>query len=226
MSRCSSASSATASRIVRGMVPLQCRLSRRRPLPQGRGGRSCMPRTARKRGSWPSGSAAAPAALRLSDDMLGLAWGKLLINLNNAVNALSGGRLLEQLRRARLSPRRRRLAARGAATCFAGPGSSRPRSARSGPRLLPCGDRLARLAVPQCVPEGAGRSTPRRARRWPTISPPGARPKSTISTASWSRWPRGSARDAPVNRKIVELIRQAEAGAAAVGRPTRCAARC
>ena len=39
-----------------------------------------------------------PAALRLSDDMLGLAWGKLLINLNNAVNALSGRTLVEELR--------------------------------------------------------------------------------------------------------------------------------
>jgi 2-dehydropantoate 2-reductase len=38
------------------------------------------------------------AALNLSGDMLGLAWGKLLINLNNAVNALSGRPLLEQLR--------------------------------------------------------------------------------------------------------------------------------
>ena len=38
-----------------------------------------------------------PAALKLSDDMLGLAWGKLLINLNNAVNALSGRTLLEEL---------------------------------------------------------------------------------------------------------------------------------
>ena len=38
-----------------------------------------------------------PASLRLSSDMLGLAWGKLLINLNNAVNALSGRTLLEQL---------------------------------------------------------------------------------------------------------------------------------
>ena len=37
-----------------------------------------------------SRSATGPAALKLSDDMLGLAWGKLLINLNNAVNALSG----------------------------------------------------------------------------------------------------------------------------------------
>jgi 2-dehydropantoate 2-reductase len=30
--------------------------------------------------------------------MVGLAWGKLLINLNNAVNALSGRTLLDQLR--------------------------------------------------------------------------------------------------------------------------------
>ena len=39
-----------------------------------------------------------PAALKLSRDMLGLAWGKLLINLNNAVNALSGRPLIQQLR--------------------------------------------------------------------------------------------------------------------------------
>jgi len=39
-----------------------------------------------------------PARLKLSDDMLGVAWGKLLVNLNNAVNALSGRTLLEQLR--------------------------------------------------------------------------------------------------------------------------------
>ncbi|MGZ8337690.1 MAG: 2-dehydropantoate 2-reductase [Allosphingosinicella sp.] len=38
-----------------------------------------------------------PGALRLSGDMPGVAWGKLLINLNNAVNALSGLTLLEQL---------------------------------------------------------------------------------------------------------------------------------
>ncbi len=38
-----------------------------------------------------------PGRMRLSDDMQGVAWGKLLINLNNAVNALSGKTLLEQL---------------------------------------------------------------------------------------------------------------------------------
>ena len=40
-----------------------------------------------------------PAALKLSDDMLGLAWGKLLINMNNAVNALSGQTLRGELRK-------------------------------------------------------------------------------------------------------------------------------
>ncbi|HEY6916930.1 MAG TPA: 2-dehydropantoate 2-reductase [Allosphingosinicella sp.] len=39
-----------------------------------------------------------PAAIRLSDAMPEVLWGKLLINLNNAVNALSGKPLLAQLR--------------------------------------------------------------------------------------------------------------------------------
>jgi 2-dehydropantoate 2-reductase len=38
-----------------------------------------------------------PAQLRLAADMKAVAWGKLLINLNNAVNALSGETLLDQL---------------------------------------------------------------------------------------------------------------------------------
>jgi 2-dehydropantoate 2-reductase len=38
-----------------------------------------------------------PGRLKLSSDMVGVAWGKLLINLNNAVNALSGKTLLEEL---------------------------------------------------------------------------------------------------------------------------------
>jgi 2-dehydropantoate 2-reductase len=39
-----------------------------------------------------------PAALKISDQMLRLAWGKLLINLNNAVNALSGQTLIGELK--------------------------------------------------------------------------------------------------------------------------------
>lgn len=36
--------------------------------------------------------------LTLSDDMTGVAWGKLLLNLNNAINALSGRTLLDELK--------------------------------------------------------------------------------------------------------------------------------
>jgi 2-dehydropantoate 2-reductase len=39
-----------------------------------------------------------PGSMRLVEDMLPVAWSKLLINLNNAVNALSGKPLLEQLK--------------------------------------------------------------------------------------------------------------------------------
>ena len=42
--------------------------------------------------------ASGAAVLKISDDMLGLAWGKLLINLNNAVNALSGRTLRDELK--------------------------------------------------------------------------------------------------------------------------------
>jgi 2-dehydropantoate 2-reductase len=38
-----------------------------------------------------------PGGLTLSGNMTGVAWGKLLVNLNNAVNALSGRPLLEEL---------------------------------------------------------------------------------------------------------------------------------
>lgn len=39
-----------------------------------------------------------PGRLRLSDDMESVAWGKLLFNLNNAINALSGLTILEELK--------------------------------------------------------------------------------------------------------------------------------
>lgn len=38
-----------------------------------------------------------PGKLMLSDDITGVAWGKLLINLNNAINALSGLTILDEL---------------------------------------------------------------------------------------------------------------------------------
>ncbi len=84
--------------VVRGMVPFNCAYLGEGRFHKGVAGASLCaedgPRTrelARRIGI-------GPAELRLSDDMLGIAWGKLLINLNNATNALSGRPLLEQVR--------------------------------------------------------------------------------------------------------------------------------
>ncbi|SMF61455.1 2-dehydropantoate 2-reductase [Allosphingosinicella indica] len=49
-----------------------------------------------------------PGLIRLNDDMTGIAWGKLLFNLNNAINALSGTTIRDELRQ---RPFRRVMAA-------------------------------------------------------------------------------------------------------------------
>ena len=152
-----------------------------------------MPRTAPKRGRLRRRSATARPRLKLSDDMLGIAWGKLLINLNNAVNALSGRTLLEELQRARLSPRRRGFAARGSAAARAA-GIEPAKVGPVAPALLPLVigspdwlfnnvflkawkiDAKARSSMADDLaagPQDRGRLS---------------------STANWSRWPSGSAR--------------------------------
>ena len=205
--------------IVRGMVPYNVAYLGEGRFHKGVAGDS-MPRTrrnARARRSVGNG----PAALKLSDDMLGIAWGKLLINLNNAVNALSGRTLIEELkhrdyRRVFAAAMREGLRLlRRAGIEPAKVGEVRPRLL---PRVIDSPDWLFNHVFLN------GRSTPRRARRWPTISPRAARPRSIISTASWSAG-RADRRDAPVNRAIVELIRKAEAGAKPYRRQ-RFAAKC
>ena len=148
--------------IARGHGSVQCRLPRRRPVPQRRRGRSLSPRTGCRRVLCPKPSAASPAALSCPSDMLGLAWGKLLINLNNAVNALSGRTSAGATEAARLplvSPPRSVKACRLLSRAGIRPGKLGPVP----PRLLPLGHRLTRLAVQQRLPQSAGRST-RRAR--------------------------------------------------------------
>ena len=176
------------------MVAVQRRLSRRRPFPQRRGRRSVRRGPARDpsaRRARRRRSGGAP----LSSDMLGLAWGKLLINLNNAVNALSGRTLIEELQAARLPPRRRRLAARRPAP--APPRGDQAGQGRAGrPAPAAAGDRSRPTGCSTTSSSRAGRSTPRRARRWPTTSPPGARPRSIIINGELVGWPSGSARRA------------------------------
>ena len=156
-----------------------------------------------------------PASLRLADDMAGIAWGKLLINLNNAVSALSGRTLLEELKQRDY----RRVVA---ASQREGLGLLRRagiRPAKIGPvapRLLPLVigspdwlfnnvflkkwkiDAKARSSMADDL--AAGRTTEIDYLHGELVALAGR-----LGVA------------APVNRKIVELIRAAEAGAKPLG---------
>jgi 2-dehydropantoate 2-reductase len=154
-----------------------------------------------------------PAALKLSDDMLGIAWGKLLINLNNAVSALSGRTLLEELRE---RDYRRVFAAsmREGLRLLDRAGIEPAKVGAVGPKLLPWVigspdwlfhnlfmkawkiDAKARSSMADDL--GAGRKT-----EVDYINGELVRLAERLGAA------------APINRKIVELIRDAEDGAPA-----------
>jgi 2-dehydropantoate 2-reductase len=152
-----------------------------------------------------------PAALRLSSDMLGIAWGKLLINLNNAVSTLSGRTLLEELRE---RDYRRVFAAamREGLGLLDNAGIEPAKVGAVGPRLLPWVigspdwlfnnlfmkawkiDEKARSSMADDL--AAGRKT-----------------EVDYINGELVRLGKWLGTDAPVNRKIVKLVRKAEAGA-------------
>ena len=152
-----------------------------------------------------------PAALELSSDMLGIAWGKLLINLNNAVNALSGRPLLAQLRE---RDYRRVVAA----------------SQREGLRLLKrAGIRPAKVGAvaPNVLPLVIGSpdwlfrgvflkswKIDEKARSSMADDlAAGRRTEVDYINGELVALAQSLGTDAPVNHRIVELIRKAEAGA-------------
>ena len=151
-----------------------------------------------------------PAALKLSDDMLGIAWGKLLINLNNAVNALSGVPLLDELKER--DYRRVFAAAMREGLRLLDKARIEPAKVGAvGPRLLPWVigspdwlfhnlfmkawkiDAKARSSMADDL--AAGRKT-----------------EVDYINGELVRLAERLGAEAPVNRKIVELIRRAEAG--------------
>ncbi len=155
------------------------------------------------------------AAMRLSNDMLDLAWGKLLINLNNAVNALSGRTLIQELRE------------RDYRVVFAA-------SMREGLKLLrragikpaTVGDVPARL-LPLVIGSPDWLFNKVFIRKWKIDE--NARSSMADDLAAGRRtevdYLNGELVqlahrlhvDAPVNRRIVELVRKAEAGAKPLG---------
>ena len=152
-----------------------------------------------------------PAALRTSNDMLGIAWGKLLINLNNAVSALSGRTLLEELRE---RDYRRVFAAsmREGLRLLDQGGIAPAKVGAVGPRLLPwvigSPDWLFRnLFMKAWKIDAKARSS------MADDLAAGRKTEVDYITGELVKLAERLGADAPVNRKIVELIRQAEGGA-------------
>jgi len=198
--------------IVRGMVPYNCAY-----LGQGRfhkgvaGAPLCVEDRARTR-ELARRVGAGPAALKLSDDMPRIAWGKLLINLNNAINALSGRPLLEELQ-SRDYRRVFAAAMREGLELLKRAGIRPAKVGAIGPRLLPLV-----IGSPDWLFNSVFiKSWKIDAKARSSMSDDLAHGRKTevdhingelVQLAQQLRI------DAPVNRKIVELIRKAERGAA------------
>jgi len=201
--------------IVRGMVPYNCAYLGDGRFHKGVAGASLYAENRPETRALAERIGGGPAELQLHDDMLGIAWGKLLINLNNAVNALSGRPLL-----AEISERdyRRVFAAamREGLHILKRAGIEPAKIGDVGPRLMPAvidsPDWLFnRIFIKRWKIDAKARSS---------MSDDLAQGRKTeidyINGELVALAERVGA-EAPVNRKIVELIRAAEAGAPPLG---------
>jgi 2-dehydropantoate 2-reductase len=151
------------------------------------------------------------AALKLSDDMLGIAWGKLLINLNNAVNALSGRTLIDELknrdyRRVFAAAMREGLELLKQAEIE--PVAAGPVAPSRLPRIIGAPDWLFnRFFLKRWKIDSKARSS------MADDLAAGRRTEVDYINGEFVRLAERLQRDAPVNRAIVELVRKAEDGA-------------
>ncbi len=153
--------------------------------------------------------------LALSGDMPGVLWGKLLINLNNAVNALSGLTLREELAQRgyrRVVAASQREALRILRRAGITPARAGPLSPTMIPRIINSPDWLFHNLL---------------ARRWKIDDKArssmsddllsGRRTEIDQLNGEVVRLADTLGLEAPINRRIVELVREAEAGASPLG---------
>jgi 2-dehydropantoate 2-reductase len=152
-----------------------------------------------------------PAAIKLSDDMLGVAWGKLLINLNNAVNALSGRTLRDELKRRdyrRVFAAAMREGLELLKRAGIEPVAAGPISPRVLPRVIDMPDWIFnRVFLKRWKIDAKARSS------MADDLAAGRKTEIDYINGELVRLAEALQRDAPVNRAIVELVRKAEAGA-------------
>jgi len=153
-----------------------------------------------------------PAAIKLSDDMLGLAWGKLLINLNNAVNALSGRTLQDELKRRdyrRVFAASMREGLELLKRAEIEPATVGPISPKTLPRIIDSPDWLFnRFFLKRWKIDARARSS------MADDLAAGRKTEIDYLNGELVTLAERLQRQAPVNRAIVELVRKAEAGAA------------
>jgi len=151
-----------------------------------------------------------PGRLRLTDDIQGIAWGKLAFNVNNAINALSGLTILEELKQR--GYRRVFAAAIAEMTALLRIAGIAP--ARIGavgpdklPRVLRLPDSLFRhLALRKWKIDPKGRGS------MADDFDAGRRTEVDYLNGEVVRLAERLGRTAPVNAAIVALVREAEAG--------------
>ncbi|HET7282005.1 MAG TPA: 2-dehydropantoate 2-reductase [Sphingomicrobium sp.] len=155
-----------------------------------------------------------PAAIKLSDDMLGLAWGKLLINLNNAVNALSGRTLQIELRQRdyrRVFAAAMREGLELLKRADIEPATVGPISPTTLPRIVDSPDWLFnRVFLKRWKIDARARSS------MADDLAAGRKTEIDYLNGELVRLAERLQRAAPINRAIVELIHKAEAGAEAL----------
>jgi 2-dehydropantoate 2-reductase len=154
--------------------------------------------------------ASTPAALSLVDDPLSLAWGKLLLNLNNAINALSGKTLLAELSD---RPYRRVLAAsmREALAVLSAAGITAAKVGPLPPNLIP-----RFVPAPDFIFNTIGLKLQKidaHARSSMADDFAAGRPTEIdFLNGEIVRLAEQTGREAPVNAAIVKLVKEAETG--------------
>ena len=200
--------------VVRGMVPYNVAYLGEGRFHKGVAGELYAEETARTR-ALADRIGGGPAVLKLSRDMLGVAWGKLLINLNNAVNALSGRTLIEQLKE---RDYRRVVAAsqREGLKLLERAGIRPAKVGAVGPKLVP-----VVLASPDWLFQNVF------LKKWKIDAKARSSMADDLAAGRTTEvdyingelvaLAERTGAEAPVNRKIVELIRAAEGGAEPLG---------
>jgi 2-dehydropantoate 2-reductase len=161
-------------------------------------------------------------ALKLSNDMLALAWGKLLINLNNAVNALSGRTLRDELKRRdyrRVFAASMREGLDLLKRADIEPATVGPVSAQALPRIIDSPDWIFNnIFLKRWKIDAKARSS------MADDLEAGRKTEIDYLNGELVRLAERLQRAAPINRAIVELVRKAEMGAGPLAAKALCRA--